>query len=167
MWVAKVSPDVSGFDFSLQGNDSIKFNDSFQHLWLCIFLESSLKMSTSLTTTAWETLPELNRRHHLSVIQRERRYCLSSNIYTDLGTPDTCCVSIQGLHPSEEHLKANYVTTLCRSCPNSKAPPDAAHKCSFFSRFLEDALLLSLVASRIPRFFTRPKKKKEKEKMAT
>ena len=25
-----------------------------------------------------------------------------------------CCVSIQGLHRSEEHLKANYVTTLCK-----------------------------------------------------
>ena len=22
-----------------------------------------------------------------------------------------CCVSVQGLHPSEEHFKANYVTT--------------------------------------------------------
>ena len=28
--------------------------------------------------------------------------------------PACCCVSIQGLHRSEEHLKANYVTTLCK-----------------------------------------------------
>ena len=37
----------------------------------------------------------------------------------------TCCVSVQGLDPSEEHLKANYVTTLWEGCPNLKAPPDA------------------------------------------
>ena len=39
------------------------------------------------------------------------------------------CPSIQGLHPSEEHLKANYVTTPREGCPNSKAPPNAGHKC--------------------------------------
>ena len=38
---------------------------------------------------------------------------------------------------------------------------------AFFSLFLEDARLLSFVASHIPRFFERPKKKKEREKMAT
>ena len=37
----------------------------------------------------------------------------------------------------------------------------------FFSLFFEDAPLLSLVASNIPRFFARPKKKKEREKMVT
>ena len=63
----------------------------------------------------------------------------------------SCCVSIQGLHPSEEHLKANYVTT----------PQEG----SFFSLFLEDAWLLSFVASHISRFFARPKKE-EREKMA-
>ena len=44
----------------------------------------------------------------------------------------------EGLHPSEEHLKANYVTTLRKGCPSLKAPPDAAHECSFCSLFLED-----------------------------
>ena len=73
--------------------------------------------------------------------------------------PDSYCVSIQGLHPSEEHLKANYVTTPREGCTNWKTPPNAAHECSFFSLFLE--------ASHIPRFFARPKKKKEREKMTT
>ena len=50
---------------------------------------------------------------------------------------------------------------------NLKAPPDAAHRCSFFSLILEDATLPSFVASHIPRFFAHPKKKKEREKMAT
>ena len=72
----------------------------------------------------------------------------------------SCYVWIQGLHPSEKHLKANYVTTLCEGCPNLKAPPNASHRCSFFSLFLEDAPLRSSVASHIPRFFARPKKKK-------
>ena len=83
------------------------------------------------------------------------------------GLRDTCCVSVQGLHPSEEHFRANYVTMPCEGCPNLKARPDAAHRCSFFSQFLEDALLRSFVASHIPRFFARLKKKTEREKMAT
>ena len=40
-------------------------------------------------------------------------------------------------------------------------------KGSFFSLFLEDALLLSFVASHIPGFFAHPKKKKEREKVST
>ena len=44
---------------------------------------------------------------------------------------------------------------------------EGSSKCSFFSLFLEDAPLLSSVASQIPRFFLRPKKNKEREKMAT
>ncbi|XP_036979491.1 uncharacterized protein LOC119033462 isoform X3 [Acanthopagrus latus] len=45
-------------------------------------------------------------------------------------------------------LKANYVTTLRKGCPNSKAPPNAA----FFSLVLED---------------TPPQSKQTKEMMAT
>ena len=37
----------------------------------------------------------------------------------------SCCVWIQGLHPSEEHLKANYVTMPRKGCSNLKAPPNA------------------------------------------
>ena len=59
-----------------------------------------------------------------------------------------------GVHPSEEQLKTNYVTTMHEGCPNPKAPPNAAHRCSVFSLFLEDAPLQSVVASHIPRFFT-------------
>ena len=33
---------------------------------------------------------------------------------------DLCCVSVQDLHPSEEHLKANYVTTQREVCPSLK-----------------------------------------------
>ena len=37
---------------------------------------------------------------------------------------DACCVSIQGLHPSEEHLKANYITwRLSQSEGSSKCVP--------------------------------------------
>ena len=72
-------------------------------------------------------------------------------------SPAGFSVSIQALHPSEEHLKANYVTMPCKGCPNSKAPADAAHRSSFFSLFFEDAPLLSFAASQ----------KGKKEKMAT
>ena len=77
-------------------------------------------------------------------------------------TKANCCISVQGLHPLEEHLKANYVTTPHEGCPNLKPPPNAA----FFSLVLEDAPLLSFLASHIPRFFVCPKKKKDREKMA-
>ena len=77
-----------------------------------------------------------------------------------------CLISHFGLHPSED-FKANYVTTLHEIHPNSKAPPDAAHKSSFFSLFLKDEPLLSFMASHIPRFFACPKKKKEGEQTAT
>ena len=71
-----------------------------------------------------------------------------------------CCVSIQSLHPSEEHFKADYVTTPSEGSPNPTAPPNAAS----FSLFLEDAPLLSFVASHIPRFFAHPKKKKGRKR---
>ena len=58
------------------------------------------------------------------------------------------------LHPSEEHLKANYVTT----------PREGSSKSSSFSLFLEDAPLLSFATSYIPRLLVHPKKKKEREK---
>ena len=69
------------------------------------------------------------------------------------------CLS-SGLRPSEEHLKANYVTTPHEVCPSLKAPPDAASAPCFWR-------LQSFVASHIPRFFARPKKKRERGKMAT
>ena len=65
------------------------------------------------------------------------------------------------------HLETNYVTTPLEGSPHSKAPPNAAHKCSFLSLVLEHAQLLFFVVSHIPRFFAFPKKKKEREKMAT
>ena len=68
-----------------------------------------------------------------------------------------------GFAPLEEHLKANYVTMLHEGCPNHKTPPNV----SVLSLFLKDAPLRSFMASRIPRLFVRPKKKKEREKMAT
>ena len=49
------------------------------------------------------------------------------------------------------------------SCPKSKTPPNAV----YFSLSLEDAPLLSFVASNIQRFFACPKKKKEREQMVT
>ena len=38
---------------------------------------------------------------------------------------NSCCVSVQRLHRSEEHLKANHITTQCKDWPSLKAPPDA------------------------------------------
>ena len=76
---------------------------------------------------------------------------------------DRFCASVQGLHPSEEQLKANYVT-MPHKVPNPKAPPDAADTFPSFWRMhryypswphmSQDSLQCL-------------KKKKEREKMAT
>ena len=68
---------------------------------------------------------------------------------------------------SQSGCEASYATTPCKGRPKSKAPPNAAHKCSFFSLLLEDAPLRSFAASHTPNFFAHPKKKKEREKIAT
>ena len=73
----------------------------------------------------------------------------------------SCCVSIQGLHPliaafeGQLCLLRRMKTVLIRRLLQMQ-PTNAA----FFSLFLEDA---GLMASHIPRFFTRPKKKKERK----
>ena len=55
---------------------------------------------------------------------------IKSRESTELSVKDTehhehtCCVWIQGLRPSEEHLNINYVTTQREGCPNLEAPPN-------------------------------------------
>ena len=56
---------------------------------------------------------------------------------------------------------------LCHNAAQRLSYSECSSRCSFFSLFLEDELLRSFVASHIPRFFGRPKNKKEREKMAT
>ena len=68
------------------------------------------------------------------------------------------------LHPSEENLNKQ----LCHNATRSQSKSEGSSRSSsFFYLFLEDAPLRSFVASHIPRFFAHPKKKKEREKMAT
>ena len=74
---------------------------------------------------------------------------------------------VHWLCPNSGSASLGGRTAPREGCPSSKAPPNAAHEGSFFSLFLEDAQLLSFMASHIPRFFVLPKKKKEREKMAT
>ena len=64
------------------------------------------------------------------------------------------CLS-SGLHPSQEHLKANYVTTLREVCPCPKAPTDAPSSPCFWGMWPHT------------RFFAYQKIKKERKKMAT
>ena len=87
---------------------------------------------------------------HLHLSPKMKRDEMSHSVAKTERSTQSSCVSIQGLHPLEEHLKANYVITLREGCPNSKAPPDAP--------------LRSFVALHIPRFFACPKKEKEGRK---
>ena len=49
---------------------------------------------------------------------------------------ESCCVSVQRLHPTEEHLKDKYVTTPREVCPSLKAPPELRHSiCSHSGHF--------------------------------
>ena len=67
-----------------------------------------------------------------------------------------CCVSIQGLHPSEAAFEGQLRHYTAQ-------PTNAA----FFYLFLEDAVLQSFLASHIPRFFACRKRRKKREKKAT
>ena len=154
------------FDLSLQGQESIKFKNSFHHLWLLIlfgiFFE---KKGRPIWQQQLEKHFKSSTKNTSFQIQQYRKYCLSSNIYTVLGTPDTGCVSVQGLHSLEEHLKANYVTMPRKGCPKLKAPPNAAHKCSFFSLLFEDARLLPFRGLTYPKILcAREKGRQEKRK---
>ena len=53
---------------------------------------------------------------------------LSGKVALWVNKKNSCCVSIQALHPSEEHLKDNYVTTLWRLSQS-----EGSSKCSFVS----------------------------------
>ena len=48
------------------------------------------------------------------------------------------------------NLKANYVTTPREGCPNSKAPPNAAYKCSLLFGGCTATILRSLPYPKIP-----------------
>ena len=94
---------------------------------------------------------------------RHIRYLLLGRVAAGPETTarDTCCVSVQGLHPSEEHLKANYVTTRHKVC--LKAPPSAPSFPSFWRMHSYYPSWPHIS----PRLFVCPEKNKEREKMVT
>ena len=71
--------------------------------------------------------------------------------------------SVQLLHHSEEHLKANYVTTQREDCPSSNAPPDAPPSPSFWRMHRYDPSRPHISQD----YLCTRKKNKEREKMAT
>ena len=71
------------------------------------------------------------------------------------------CLS-SGLHHSEEHLKANYITMPPEGCFNLKAPPDAPSSPWFWRMHHYEPSWPHTSQDSL-----RPKKKKEREKMAT
>ena len=86
--------------------------------------------------------------------------------WTNWKKSDSCCVSIQGLHHSEERLKANYVTTPCKGCPNSKALPNAAHKRILLFPFFGECTTTVLLGLTHPKILCMSEKE-EREIMAT
>ena len=73
-------------------------------------------------------------------------------------TKANCCISVQGLHPLEEHLKADYVTTPHESCPNSKPPPNAASKCGLLFPLFGGCTATILPGLTYPKILCVPKK---------
>ena len=69
-------------------------------------------------------------------------------------------IPIQGLQPSEAAFKGQF----CHNATRRLSQFEGSSKCSFFSLFLDDAPLLSFVASHIPRIFVCTKNKKERKK---
>ncbi|MED6237347.1 hypothetical protein ATANTOWER_023245 [Ataeniobius toweri] len=56
------------------------------------------------------------------------------------------CVQIQGLYPSKAAFQDDYV----KGCPNSKASPKAADKCTLFSPDFKEEFGASFVVHPIP-----------------
>ena len=65
-----------------------------------------------------------NGSHHIHIIWLLADLHIRRSYYSQHG----CCwvsFSEHQIHPSEEHLKDNYITTPCDGGPDPKAPPDA------------------------------------------
>ena len=56
------------------------------------------------------------------------------------------------------HLKANYITTPCEGWPNSKAPPNAAHKCGLLCPLLGGCTATVLCVLTFPKILCPPEK---------
>ena len=94
--------------------------------------------SISLRVVVWFLLGIIQSKTPLWFIDMISSYIQGNNsshscVWSSLSTSsklikpkwNTCCVSVQGLHPSEEHSKANYVTTPREGCSNLKTPPNS------------------------------------------
>ena len=97
----------------------------------CDFLYRSRNSDTVLTLDTFTsdvegtfkssgTIPQTALREWTRLRGSGREQRLEVNKLRDKGS--------SGLHPSEEHVKAKYITTLHEVCPNLKAP-----RCSFSS----------------------------------
>ena len=75
----------------------------------------------------------------------------------------TCFVSIKGLHPLEEHLKANYVTKLSKSEGSSRCSPQMLLLLPVFGGCTA-AILCGLT---YPKILCAPQKEDRREKMVT
>ena len=77
------------------------------------------------------------------------------------------CEYLLCLSSGSASFEGAFEGQLCHNAAWRLSQSEGSSRCSFFSLFLEDAPLRSFVASHIPRFFVLPKKKKEREKMAS
>ena len=122
------------------------------------YLLAKMNQTGSITLSVWAVLNHLNNKVMIFIYLFIFLCVMDFSIQNALNVP-----SLHGVGGLKEHLKANYVTTPCETLFQFKG----SSRCSFFSLFLEDAPLRSFVASHIPKFFVCPKRKKEREKMAT
>ena len=105
---------------------------------------------------------EMSHQGFLEVVMSLLNHSLKNTPWADVGTqwevPTQTCKSWP--------IRADSALTE-GAFLKRQAPKQRVNRGFPVSLFLEDAPLRSFVASHIPRFFVRPKKKKEREKMAT
>ena len=104
-------------------NSDCGLNSDFS--WLTVLLVTITMNQTLIRKLVFQSLA-----WHLLC---EQSVCPSINTTTSTCRHLLCLSSV--LHPSAEHFKANYVTVPHKGC--LRLP-----RCSFFSLFLEDALIL-------------------------
>ena len=75
-----------------------------------------------------------------------------------------CCVTIQGLHPSEEHLKANYITTPREGCPNLQGSSKCSQQMLLLFPLFEGCTATIIHGLTYAKILCEPQKRRKKER---
>ena len=168
------TPDSEVYVLQAAVSVSLSIVSSLLHFsWFTLFQASEAARS-QVTDTWWrrDEDPRTGRNVRRSS-SREARVDLTSSLVTvfsadyiqSSGRLPTLNVAVSQFRSAS--FRGAFEGQLCHNTAWSLSQSEGSSRGSVFSLFLEDALLRSFMASHIPRFSAHPKKKKERQKMAT